>query len=120
MPLLLKIQGALIVQELQIPQNVLLNFFRSSFAVNFLQLADDLLHSALAVADNGVVISLGRVVARGHAADLQADVEREQVLVGAGNRKSSRQIFRGLAHHHFDADAGERTFIRAQPRIVLH
>jgi branched-chain amino acid transport system ATP-binding protein len=39
-------------------------------------------HSALAIADEGVVISLGRVVARGSAADLQADEGLRHAYLG--------------------------------------
>jgi branched-chain amino acid transport system ATP-binding protein len=38
--------------------------------------------SALAVADEGVVIALGRVVARGHAAELQADEGLRHAYLG--------------------------------------
>ena len=46
----LKIQSALVVQQFQIPENVLRYFFWRGFGINFLQLADDLLHGVLTVA----------------------------------------------------------------------
>jgi branched-chain amino acid transport system ATP-binding protein len=45
-------------------------------------LVEQNVHSALAIADEGVVISLGRVVARGHAADLQADDDLRHAYLG--------------------------------------
>ncbi len=38
--------------------------------------------SALGVADEGVVVSVGKVVARGHAADLQSDVKLRHAYLG--------------------------------------
>jgi branched-chain amino acid transport system ATP-binding protein len=45
-------------------------------------LVEQNVHSALAIADEGVVISLGRVVARGHAADLQGDEALRHAYLG--------------------------------------
>ena len=45
-------------------------------------LVEQNVHSALAIADEGVVIALGRVVARGHAADLQADAALRHAYLG--------------------------------------
>jgi branched-chain amino acid transport system ATP-binding protein len=45
-------------------------------------LVEQNVHSALAIADEGVVISLGRVVARGSAADLQADEGLRHAYLG--------------------------------------
>ncbi|HSX66758.1 ABC transporter ATP-binding protein [Nocardioides sp.] len=38
--------------------------------------------SALGIADEGVVVSVGKVVARGHAADLQSDVKLRHAYLG--------------------------------------
>jgi branched-chain amino acid transport system ATP-binding protein len=38
--------------------------------------------SALSIADEGVVVSVGKVVARGHAADLQSDVKLRHAYLG--------------------------------------
>jgi branched-chain amino acid transport system ATP-binding protein len=45
-------------------------------------LVEQNVHSALAIADEGVVVSLGRVVARGKAADLQADEGLRHAYLG--------------------------------------
>ncbi|MDQ2748101.1 MAG: ABC transporter ATP-binding protein [Actinomycetota bacterium] len=45
-------------------------------------LVEQNVHSALAIADDGLVISLGRVVARGKAADLQADEGLRHAYLG--------------------------------------
>lgn len=45
-------------------------------------LVEQNVHSALAIADEGVVIALGRVVARGHASDLQADEDLRHAYLG--------------------------------------
>lgn len=45
-------------------------------------LVEQNLHSALAIADNGVVIALGKVVARGTAAELQADDDLRHAYLG--------------------------------------
>jgi branched-chain amino acid transport system ATP-binding protein len=45
-------------------------------------LVEQNLHSALAIADDGVVLALGRVVARGKAADLQADEGLRHAYLG--------------------------------------
>jgi branched-chain amino acid transport system ATP-binding protein len=45
-------------------------------------LVEQNVHSALAIADEGVVVSLGRVVARGTAADLQADEGLRHAYLG--------------------------------------
>jgi branched-chain amino acid transport system ATP-binding protein len=45
-------------------------------------LVEQNVHSALAIADEGVVVSLGRVVARGKASDLQADEGLRHAYLG--------------------------------------
>jgi len=45
-------------------------------------LVEQNVHSALAIADEGIVIALGRVVARGHASDLQADEDLRHAYLG--------------------------------------
>jgi branched-chain amino acid transport system ATP-binding protein len=45
-------------------------------------LVEQNVHSALAIADEGVVVSLGRVVAQGKASDLQADEGLRHAYLG--------------------------------------
>jgi branched-chain amino acid transport system ATP-binding protein len=45
-------------------------------------LVEQNVHSALAIADEGIVVSLGRVVARGNAADVQADEGLRHAYLG--------------------------------------
>jgi branched-chain amino acid transport system ATP-binding protein len=45
-------------------------------------LVEQNVHSALSIADEGVVISLGRVVVRGRAADLQGDDDLRHAYLG--------------------------------------
>ena len=59
----------------------LLRDLRSSTGLTVL-LVEQNVRSALDIADDGVVISVGSVVARGRAADLQADVKLRHAYLG--------------------------------------
>jgi len=45
-------------------------------------LVEQNVNSALGIADEGVVVSVGKVVARGHAADLQSDTKLRHAYLG--------------------------------------
>jgi branched-chain amino acid transport system ATP-binding protein len=59
----------------------LLRTLRDSTGLTVL-LVEQNVHSALAIADNGVVIALGRVVASGPAAELQGDDNLRHAYLG--------------------------------------
>jgi branched-chain amino acid transport system ATP-binding protein len=60
---------------------VLLRTLRDTTGLTVL-LVEQNVHSALAIADEAVVLALGRVVARGKAADLQADADLRHAYLG--------------------------------------
>lgn len=106
-----EIQGALFLEALQIAEDILLDFLRRRFRIQFLQVRDDLLHGVISVA--ALDDFQARAVEPQRAFRHQEHARRLRLFIEAAARREARAL--GWIGRHADSFAGQNAPGGGQP-----